>query len=93
MFERTGLARHRRRPAGCHLHGGGALGADGPVSDVDLPPALAPAALVPPADRMAAVTAVLASLRLLELAPTPSPCRCWATCGAACSPPRTSACG
>jgi Domain of unknown function (DUF927) len=30
--------------AGCHLHGGGALGADGPVPDVDvdLPPALAP---------------------------------------------------
>src|SRR3954469_15051688 len=54
-----------------YLHGGGALGPDGPVPavHVDLPPALAPAELVPPADRMAAVTAVLASLQLLELAP------------------------
>ncbi|SEP29534.1 DUF927 domain-containing protein [Trujillonella endophytica] len=54
-----------------YLHGGGALGPDGPVPavQVDLPPALSPAELVPPADRMAAVTAVLGSLQLLELAP------------------------
>src|SRR3954447_18212660 len=54
-----------------YLHSGGALGAAGPVPDVavDLPPALAHVELVPPADRMAAVTAVLASLQLLELAP------------------------
>jgi len=54
----------------CYLHGGGALGPDGPIAGVEvrLPEALAGFALPePPPERLR--EAVLASLRVLELAP------------------------
>ena len=54
----------------CYLHGGGALGPDGPIAGIEviLPEALAGFALPePPPERLR--EAVLASLRVLELAP------------------------
>ena len=54
-----------------YLHGGGAIGPDGPVPgvEVDLPPALANFSLVSPSDAQSRKDAVQASLRLLSLTP------------------------
>jgi hypothetical protein len=54
-----------------YLHGGGAIGADGVVPDVEvsLPDALAPLTLPAPPVGPSVITAVRASLQLLDLAP------------------------